>query len=142
MDQFFSWMDANRDWLGWVGAGSLIMLILSLIIVPILVVRMQPDYFMENRDKASSMQVKHPVLGFFGKLLKNLAGGLLVIGGILLSLPLIPGQGLLTILIGLAVMDFPGKRRLELWIIKMKPVNWAIQKLRAKADQPPLNLPS
>lgn len=135
-------MDANREWLGWVGLGSMIMLILSLIIVPILVVRMQADYFMENRNENLSMKRRHPVLRIGGKILKNLAGGLLVFSGLLLSLPLVPGQGLLTVLIGLAVMDFPGKRKLELWIIRLKPVTWAIQKLRAKADQPPLVLPS
>lgn len=136
------WMDTNRDWLGWVGAGSLLMLVLSLLIVPVLVVKMQPDYFLETRDEQKSMKERHPALRFIGKFLKNLGGGILVISGILLSLPLIPGQGLLTVLIGLAVMDFPGKRRLELWLVKLGPVHWAIKKLRAKADQPPLVLPA
>jgi hypothetical protein len=142
INQIVFWMEANRGWLGWVGLGSVIMLLLSIIIVPILVVRMQPDYFLQNRNEELSMKRRHPLLRIGGKLLKNLAGGILVIGGILLSLPLIPGQGLLTILIGLAVMDFPGKRRLELWLVKLRPVSWAIHKLRARADQPPLVLPT
>ena len=53
----------------------------------------------------------------------------------------LPGQGLLTIFMGLMLMNFPGKRSLELRIIRipsiLKSVNW----MRAKADHPPLNLP-
>lgn len=141
IEQLFTWLEANRDWLGWLGAGGLVMLLLSLIVVPILVVRMQADYFLTDRDQDKSMKARHPAMRVLGKSAKNVAGGILVIGGILLSLPGIPGQGLLTILIGLSIMDFPGKRSLELRIFKLKPVRWAIQKLRQKADQPPLLLP-
>ena len=138
---FFQWIENNGTLLGWLGAASVAMVLLSVIIVPILVVNMQPDYFLQDRDEAKSMRRRHPVLRFLGRVLKNLAGGLLVIGGILLSLPLIPGQGLLTIFIGLAVMDFPGKRKLELWLVRLRPVSWAIRKLREKANRPPLALP-
>lgn len=44
---------------------------------------------------------------------KNIAGVLLVALGVVLSLPGVPGQGFLTILVGLTLVDFPGKRRFE-----------------------------
>ncbi len=141
IEQFLDWMAVNQTWIKWLGVGSAVMFVLSIMIVPILVVKMQPDYFLEGRNEDLSLKARHPVIRMVGKILKNFMGGLLVVAGILLSVPLIPGQGLLTILIGLAVMDFPGKRRLELWLVKRKPVTWAIQKLRARAHHPPLILP-
>lgn len=135
-------MGANEQWLRWVGLASLVMLIGSLITVPVIIVKMQPDYFLENRNEKKSMKYRHPTMRFVGKFLKNLMGGLLILSGIIiLSIPLVPGQGFLTILIGLAIMDFPGKRKLELRILKLKPVRWAIQKIRKKAEQEPLLFP-
>ena len=75
------------------------------------------------------------------RILKNLAGAVLVIIGALLSLPGVPGQGFLTILIGLMIMDFPGKRRFELWIIKRPGILDGINKVREKAGKPPMYLP-
>lgn len=71
---------------------------------------------------------------------KNIAGVLLIIIGIILSLPGVPGQGVLTILLGLIFLDIPGKRPLEARIIKRPSVLSAINKLRAKYDKPPLEL--
>lgn len=125
------WIEANQSWLRWVGLGSLIMFVLTIIVVPVIVVKMEADHFLRDRETTKSVQ----------QLLKNLFGIFLILSGIVLSIPLIPGQGLLTILIGLALTDFPGKRKLELRLLKLRPVHWAIQKLRKKADRPPLELP-
>ena len=138
-EQILQWINDNRALLGWVGGASFLIVVLSVFIVPFLIVKMQPDYFMMNRDESRSMQGRHPVLRIIGRLLKNLVGGLLVLGGLLFLFT--PGQGLLTIFIGLAVMDFPGKQKLELWFLRKKSVSWAISKLRKKANKPPLILP-
>src|SRR5262245_41125890 len=47
---------------------------------------------------------------------KNVLGVLLVALGIVLSLPGVPGQGVLTILIGVMLLDIPGKERVERWL--------------------------
>jgi hypothetical protein len=60
--------------------------------------------------------------------------------GIALSLPGVPGQGLLTILIGAMLLDFPGKRRCEKWILRRRGVLSTINKLRARRGCPPLIL--
>jgi hypothetical protein len=52
-----------------------------------------------------------------------------------------PGQGLLTILMGIMLLNFPGKQRLELAIVRrpavLKSINW----VRGRAGRPPLQLP-
>ena len=71
---------------------------------------------------------------------KNLFGVFLVVLGIILSLPGVPGQGILTILLGLIMLDIPGKRPLEARIIKRPSVLSAVNNLRAKFSKPPLIL--
>lgn len=69
---------------------------------------------------------------------KNLLGVFLILLGLALSLPGVPGQGVLTILLGLIMLDIPGKRPLEARIIKRPKVLNAINNLRARFDKPPL----
>ena len=71
---------------------------------------------------------------------KNIFGVFLIALGIILSLPGVPGQGILTILLGLIMLDIPGKRPLEAWIIKRPSVLSAVNKFRAKYNKPPLLL--
>jgi hypothetical protein len=69
---------------------------------------------------------------------KNVLGIFLIGLGIILSLPGIPGQGILTILLGLIMLDIPGKRPLEAWIIKRPAVLSAVNNFRARYKKPPL----
>ena len=71
-------------------------------------------------------------------ILKNLLGVVLILLGIILSLPGVPGQGILTILLGLIMLDIPGKRPLEAKIIQRPAILSAINTLREKYRKPPL----
>ena len=71
---------------------------------------------------------------------KNIFGIFLIVLGILLSLPGVPGQGILTILLGLIMIDIPGKRPIEARIIKRPTVLAAVNKLRDRYGKPPLEL--
>ena len=50
----------------------------------------------------------------------------------------LPGQGVLTMLIGVSLLDFPGKRQLERRLIGQRALLRTINKLRAKFGRPPL----
>ena len=69
---------------------------------------------------------------------KNILGVFLILLGIILSLPGVPGQGILTILLGLIMLDIPGKRPIEARIIQRPAVLSAVNKLRARYGKPPL----
>jgi hypothetical protein len=71
---------------------------------------------------------------------KNVLGVVLVGIGIILSIPGVPGQGLLTILLGVMLLDIPGKRQLECKIISRPQVLKAVNKLRHRFDKPHLVL--
>jgi hypothetical protein len=71
---------------------------------------------------------------------RNAAGLVLIVLGFLLSLPAVPGQGLLTILIGLMLIDVPGKRRLERRLVARRGIFEALNRLRACCGRPPFVL--
>jgi hypothetical protein len=70
-----------------------------------------------------------------------LLGVILLLLGLVLSLPLVPGPGFVLILLGVSLMDFPGKRRLELWILRTPSVLHPINRLRVRLGRPPLRVP-
>lgn len=111
----------------------------SLILIPILCVKMGEDYFMPHRDKDETLAGRHPVLRWTGLILKNVMGVLVLAAGI--SMLFLPGQGLLTMIIGIMMLNFPGKRALELRLIRLPGVLRAINHLRARGNHPPLQIP-
>ncbi len=72
-------------------------------------------------------------------LLKNLAGAVFLIMGFLMLF--IPGQGLLTILLGLTFLNFPGKRRLEIRLIRSPRIHRGVNWIRRRSGKPPVQLP-
>lgn len=110
----------------------------SLGVVAAVLVRLPANYFRD--DYASPLAQEHPVVRWAGLIVKNAVGIILVLIGLLLSLPGIPGQGLLTILIGLMLVNFPGKRRLERHLVSRPSVLAAINGVRARFGKPPLSL--
>ena len=59
-----------------------------------------------------------------------------------MSLPGVPGQGILTILMGVMLVDFPGKHAAERWLLTRRGVLTAINALRGKLGKPPLLTPA
>lgn len=70
---------------------------------------------------------------------KNALGALLLVLGA--AMLVLPGQGLLTILVGLLLIDFPGKYRLERRLLGGPRVLRAINALRERWKKPPLEIP-
>ena len=95
---------------------SVVSFIASIVGSTMLLMSLPSDYF---KTKERIRRIKNPVFRICLSSLKNILGGLLVVVGILLSVPGIPGQGVLTILTGLIISDFPGKRRLESRLIRL-----------------------
>jgi hypothetical protein len=93
------------------------------------------DYYQEG---ASGAPKRRGPLSLVLRLAKNLFGAVLVVVGLLLSLPGVPGQGLLTILIGLMLLEFPGKRSLERRLLARPRVLETMNRIRARLGRPPL----
>ena len=109
----------------------------SIGIISFILVKLPPDYFQESNPR-TFMADHRPALRWAGLIGKNLLGILLVLLGVVMSLPGVPGQGILTILLGIMLVDLPGKRRLEQKILSQPKVLEKINRLRHKFSKPPL----
>lgn len=119
------------------GAIFITSLVVTTVVAGILLVRIRPDYFV-----AEHRGIGRRVQSTTGHLLlvvgKNVLGVVLVAMGVVLSLPGIPGQGILTILVGLFLVDLPAKRKLELQIVRRPRIRCAIDKLRDRFGAAPI----
>jgi hypothetical protein len=109
----------------------------SVIVTIVVLVRLPADYFVGDRSKPWFTSRSAPVRVLL-HVARNLLGVLLIVLGVLMSLPGVPGQGILTILLGIMLADVPGKRRLERWLVTRKVVRRAIDKIRVRRGRPPL----
>ena len=130
------WFKEHGALLWWLTAGSVLIFVLTLVAVPMVVARIPSDYFTHDRRPRGAMQGYHPVLRVVLLTLKNMAGVLLMLAGI--AMLVLPGQGLVTLLIGFLLIDFPGKYRYEKWLVSRRRVAASINWLRKRSDRPPL----
>lgn len=127
-----------------IGIGVLLFVgsfLLNLGIVSLILVKLPADHFSKNR-KTKFWSGKRPMLNAAKVIGKNIAGILLVGLGVVLSLPGVPGQGLLTILLGVMLLDFPGRDRLEQKLLSKQSIVNTINRLRGRFGKPPLVLNS
>lgn len=114
---------------------SVVFFIGSLIAIPFILVRLPTDFF-DTRVPRRWMENHHPVLRLFGHLVKNAIGAIFLFVGFLMLF--LPGQGILTMLIGVTMLDFPGKRKLEARMIGQPAVLSTVNSMRQKFGKPPL----
>jgi hypothetical protein len=121
-----------------IGVGLfLVSLAVSFAAIAVVMVKVPQTYFSISHRR-EFLTDRHWFVRSGAVIAKNILGIFLVILGIILSLPGVPGQGILTILLGLIMLDIPGKRPLEARIIQQPKVLAAVNNLRAKYNKPPL----
>ncbi len=130
------WLQNNETALLWLAATTIITFMATLIVVPVLVVRIPPDYFSRRKRHRKPWANHHPVVRAILLTGKNALGYILVVAGIIMLV--LPGQGIFTILIGIMLLNFPGKYQLERWIATRRPVLRSINWLRRRAGRAPL----
>ena len=136
IDQFIqfaeSWI-SKEMWIGLI-AFSVVAFVGTLIAIPAILIRLPPDYF-QNHQLNPWFANHHPVVRTLGLVVKNMAGIIFLLAGI--AMLFLPGQGLLTMLLGILFIDFPGKHRLEKRLIQHPKILGAINAFREKAGKSP-----
>ena len=130
------WLQSHESVLEWAVLLSLIMMAATLFAVPLIIVRLPSGYLNEEGNQLSEIPPirRRPYL-----IVKNIIGAILVLAGV--AMLILPGQGLLTLTVGLGLMNFPGKRRLIRRIILRRRVLQTINRLRAGANKEPIAMP-
>ena len=131
------WFQAHAGFvLGGLGVLSIATFCISLSAVPYIIARLPTDYFLTihssfpPRTRWSRLRgVARNIVGF----------GIILIGLLMLVLP---GQGMLAILIGACLLDIPGIRRLKTRLLRRSRVQAGIDWIRIKCGKPRMSWPS
>lgn len=115
----------------------IISFVISTVIISIVMVKIPENYFHSDYEH-HFLTDKNVILRWTVIVIKNIAGVLLILIGLVMAFPGVPGPGVLTILIGLILADIPGKRKLESLIIKRPAILTAVNSLRTRYKKPPL----
>ena len=134
-EALLAWGRAHQGLLLALGVGSAAMFAGTLVAVPIVICRLPRDLYTRRRPRRAFPGG----LGVVVTLARNLAGLAIVAAGILMLV--LPGQGILSIAIGLVLVDFPGKRALERRLLGDRRVFAAMNTIRRRFGRPPLEAP-
>lgn len=111
------------------------LLVASIAVTPWVIAKLPRDYFKRHYDFAAQM-IKNPRARVVARVGKNLVGVVLLVVGI--ALLILPGPGILCVLMALVLLDFPGKHKLERKIATRPKVLKTMNKLRRKMGKKPL----
>jgi hypothetical protein len=117
------------------GILSVLTFIGSLIAIPWIIGRLPVNYFILHRRMVEQRHKRHPVLAKIIFFARNFVGTLFFLAG--MAMLVLPGQGLITILIGISFMDFPGKHRIVDYLIRRPAVIRLLNWIRRKEKKPP-----
>lgn len=141
------WLSATWEWIlrfwesltwGRIVLGlafTIVTIIASYGLVILGMIKIPANYFSSSYVREINAD-KHFFVRWGALIIKNLIGFLLIAAGIVMIFT--PGPGVPTILLGLIMMDIPGKRPLEAKLIQRPMVLSAVNDLRAKYNKPPL----
>jgi hypothetical protein len=140
INPLFDWVKANESLLWWLFAGSIGLMLLTGVAVVWTLVQLPVGYFRQHERRALGSWAEYPALRIVLLIIKNALGAVLLVAGLLMLLA--PGQGLLTLVVAVMLLDFPGKFRMQQWIVRRPSVWRSINWLRQRAGREPLKKPS
>jgi hypothetical protein len=119
-------------YLQWLAGISIITFFLSIILVPWYIARIPQDYFLSLQNEPPSVRLKRQNITLL--ILRNILGIVIFAAGC--AMLFLPGQGLITMLIGILCMTFPGKRYFILFITTPRFIRESLDWTRQKMGMP------
>jgi len=135
VDNFLALFNLSSDTILFFTILSLVTFLSSLIILPLLILAIPKDYFVDKQRHPMPWKKSAYLLRMVILLIKNLLGVLMVIIGMLLLV--LPGQGILTLLAGIVLLDFPIKFLLLRWMARKERVLNSLNWVRKKGNKEP-----
>lgn len=110
----------------------------TIVVVPLVVVYLPVDYL--TNEAASTLKHRLPAAWRYPYLIvKNIFGAIFILAGI--AMLVLPGQGILTLVLGIGLISFPGKHRLIQRVFGRRRILKILNRWRARAGRPPMEPP-
>jgi len=130
-----TWVSQNTNILAALAAFSFLLLTTSLLATPWVLARLPANYF-SKPPSAKPRSARR----LCTSIIKTVLGSLMILTGI--AMMFTPGPGLVCLVLGMALCEFPGKHRLLKQLIRRPSVFSTLNWLRRKASKPPFVLPA
>jgi hypothetical protein len=134
--ELLDWLKANDGLFALLGLFGLGLFLISLLVFPLIIIFLPHDYFVRPQTAFATLNPFRMLL----RVLKNAFGCVLIVAGVLMLF--LPGQGLLSLLLGVSLVQFPGKRRFELRLLRLQGIRKSVAWVRQKANRRPVILPA
>lgn len=139
MTGIVNWIRDHQDLLELLGVLSLVMFVATLVVFPLVIIFLPHDYFVRHERDPAHQNRSHPAVWLTITIIKNITGWILILAGT--AMLVLPGQGILTILIGVTLANFPGKYQLERRLVRRPAVARTLNRIRDRAGRPHLLIP-
>jgi len=133
-DQLVTWLSQNTTVITAIAVFSFMLLTTSLLATPWVLARLPANYF----SKPPTVRPRS-AKRLCASVVKTVMGSLMVLTG--LAMMFTPGPGLVCLVLGMTLCEFPGKHRLLKRVIRRPSVFSTLNWLRKKASKPPFVLP-
>jgi len=133
------WFHLHEVLFWWLGVLSVVMFLGTLAALGLIVIKLPPEYFLRRRDNRSIIPIQSRFVRICYQAFKNLLGIFFILAG--LAMLVLPGQGLIALIVGFSLTNFPGRHRLVRAVVRRKSVLRSMNWLRKKFDRPPLRSP-
>jgi hypothetical protein len=100
------------------------------------IVRLPAEHFL-SKAPSNTWWRRHRIIRWTVLVVKNAIGLVVVALGGVMSMPMVPGPGLVFLLLGLSLLDFPGKKKLERKLVQRPSVMRFLNDLRASFGKAP-----
>jgi hypothetical protein len=134
------WVDTHDTLLAWLGFSSVAMFFGTILVLGVVIVLLPENYFVKNHRISRRKPIENPVAWVLYLVFKNILGTIFIVAGFIMLF--LPGQGILSMIIGLSLTSFPGKRRLIRFLVGRRTVLKSANWLRRKYNRPPLEAPA
>jgi len=134
LDSLATWLAEHSGALTIIAVLSFLLLLASLLATPWILARLPENYFVLSPEPAPKTLAR-----FLLSAVKTVLGLLLMLTGIIMFFT--PGPGLVSLVLGIALCDFPGKQTALRRFVRLPSVFTSLNWLRAKAGKPPFLLP-
>lgn len=135
LSSIFRWVENHPTTFWWIGGLSAAIFFIFLFAIPLLIVKLPSDFFVRQSFQRPRLASRnHPAMMLIYLITKNLVGMMIIFAGI--AMLFLPGQGIITIIVGLSLLNFPGKRRLVLYLVCHSFLIRSVNRLRIRFNKP------
>lgn len=127
----------GMEWIGGAAVLSVAMFLLGILALRQIVIRLPDDFLTSELRVIDRFAPSHPVLWAVYQIGKHLLAFTLI--GLGLVMLVTPGQGVLSLVAGLMLLEFPGKHRLVQWLLGRPAVLATVNRIRQRAGKLPLS---